>query len=405
MSTTRREFLSVGATGLSFVALGQAMPRLFAAAAEESARAANSDRALVVLELSGGNDGLNTLVPFADDLYYKNRPTLGIPQDQVQKLSERVGLHPSLTPLAELYRDGQVSIVQGAGYPEPDRSHFRSMEIWHTASTDKRPPTTGWIGRFADSLPAAGEEDSLVGLALGGALPQACLADKVVIPVVGRLESFASQATPAEISTRRKLAASDRKASSPADFIRRQTATVIQTADRLQAATAKYRSSVEYPGSDLGQQLRRAAQILSGNLGTRVLFVSQGGYDTHAYQGDQHAQLLGDLAGSLAAFQRDLAAQGLAEKVAVLVFSEFGRRVDENASAGTDHGAASCVFVLGQAIKGGLVGEHPPLDKLGDGDLIYTTDFRGVYATLLDDWLGCPHQRVLGREFPRLPLV
>lgn len=408
MLSTRREFLGVG-VGLSCLSLGMGMPRMFA----QAALAANkNDHALVVIELAGGNDGLNTLIPFEDDLYYKNRKTLGVPKDTVVKLSDRAGLHPSLAPLGELFKQGRLAILQGVGYPDPDRSHFRSMEIWHTASTDKRPPTTGWLGRVLDDLPQPAGDATLPGCALTGSLPQAFQADKTAPPVVNELDRFASAdpSQQAESALRRSLSTTSGKgggagqASGALPFLRQQADAVYRTADRLKDAKTKYKSSVEYPGGELGDHLRQSAQLLSANLGVRVLFLSQDGYDTHSSQADSHAALLAELAGGLAAFDRDVQALGLADKVTVMVFSEFGRRVDENASAGTDHGAASCMFLCGAPLKGGLYGEYPSLAKLGDGDLIFNTDFRQVYASLLDDWLGCSSPKILGKEFAKLEL-
>ncbi len=405
MSTNRREFL--GLAGLSFVSLTGFAPRLFAAAAEESAATAVSDHVLVVVELSGGNDGLNTVIPFENDLYYKNRRTLGIPRANIHKLADGLGLHPAMETLAELYKEGRVAIVQGAGYPEPDRSHFRSMEIWQTASTEKLAPSAGWLGRFVDNLPQKPDDAALPGLAFTGSLPQACQAEKAVFPVVGELDAFAGAEQPEQtaIALRRKLTTASGKSKGSVQFLRSQSAVVYRTVDRLKGAAEKYKSTIEYPGSELGGQLKHAAQILAGDLGVRVMYVSQDGYDTHSGQAEAHTGLLGDLSTSLAAFDKDLKALGLADKVAVVVFSEFGRRVDENASAGTDHGAASCLFVAGAKIRGGLYGEYPRLDKLGEGDLLFNTDFRSVYATLLEKWLGCPAEKVLGNDFPVMNFV
>jgi uncharacterized protein (DUF1501 family) len=227
------------------------------------------------------------------------------------------------------------------------------------------------------------------------------------LPVVGELETFANAEQPGqkEIALRRKLSTASGKSNGPVQFLRNQSAAVYRTVDKLKGAAEKYKSMVEYPGSPLGGQLKHAAQILAGDLGVRVMYTSQDGYDTHSNQPEQHTALLADLAGSLAAFDKDLRGLGLADKVAVVVFSEFGRRVDENASNGTDHGAASCLFVAGAKIKGGLAGEYPRLDKLGEGDLIFNTDFRSVYATLLDKWLGCESKKILGGEFPVLDFV
>jgi uncharacterized protein (DUF1501 family) len=406
---SRRAFLQTTA-GLSFVSLAGGVSPLLARAGELSADADRNDHVLVVVELAGGNDGLNTVIPFENPLYYKNRPTLGVAKDEVVRLSDQLGLHPRMAPLGELFREGRVAVVQGVGYPEPDRSHFRSMEIWHTASTQKRPPTAGWLGRLLDST--AGAADSqFAGLSLTGSLPQALRADKVAVPVVAQLQSIVQPegASPQEALARKLATSSLAPASSagagPVDFMRRQADTVYRAAERLKDAASRYRSSTDYPDTPLAGQLRQAAEIINADLGVRVLFASQDGYDTHAEQADTHAELLGQLAEALTAFDRDLTELKKADRVVVLVFSEFGRRVDENASRGTDHGAASSLFVVGSPVKGGLWGTYPSLERLGDGDLVYNTDFRSVYATLLDGWLGCSSQQVLGGEFARLEML
>ncbi len=406
MPTTRRRFLGYGASGLSFVSLGGSMPGLFARAAEASRFADSNDHVLVVLELAGGNDGLNTVVPFEDALYYKNRRRLGLPKGEVQKLTDQVGLHPRMGPLAELFKGGELAIVQGVGYPRPDRSHFRSMEIWHTASTDAPSPTTGWLGRSLDASEPTGDDQTPRGMSLTSSTPQAMLADRQVFPVVAQLDAFNQEddAGAASGKLRRRLTTGP-EASGPLGFLRRQSDAVYRTAERLKAATEKYKAGVEYPGGPLGEQLRRAAQIIAGRMGVRVLFASQDGYDTHANQLETHGNLLGNLSDTLAAFRKDLVAQGVADHVVVMAFSEFGRRVDENASAGTDHGAASNLFLLGPKVRGGLVGKYPSLAELGEGDLVYNTDFRSVYATLLDHWLGCPSEKTLGQKFPTLDLI
>jgi uncharacterized protein (DUF1501 family) len=403
---SRREFLRYGAAGVSFVSLAGGVPRFLARAAEESAAAEANDNVLVVVELAGGNDGLNTLVPFTDPLYYKNRPTLGLPAESVLKLSDQVGLHPRMGALAEQFKEGKLAVVQGVGYPQPDRSHFRSMEIWHTASTAPTAPPTGWLGRALDVI-APAEENGLSGLALTGSMPQACLADRVVVPVVAQLENVAAAGEEASAKDKllRKLSTKAETAAAPVAFMRKQAQAVYRAAERLQQAKATYQSAVNYPETGLGQQLRQAAQIINADLGTRILFVSQDGYDTHSEQADAHAGLMEDLSNSLAAFQQDLAGLKQDGRVATMVFSEFGRRVDENGSRGTDHGAASTMFVLGKTVKGGLYGQYPSLAELGDGDLIFNTDFRTVYTPLLGRWLGCPAEKLLGEKFGALDLL
>ncbi|HVX09994.1 MAG TPA: DUF1501 domain-containing protein [Pirellulales bacterium] len=401
---TRRTFLQSSA-GLSFVSLAGGMPRLLAQAAETSAAADHNDHVLVVVELAGGNDGLNTLVPFENPLYYRNRATLGIAKDQVLKISDQLGLHPRMAGMAELYRDGKLAIVQGVGYPEPDRSHFRSMEIWHTASTEARPPVAGWLGRLLDAT-AVEKGEQFAGLTLTGSLPQALRAAKIVVPVVAQLQTLGNageEGSPQDALLRKLSTAAG--GGGPVEFMRGQAATVYRAAQRLKDAASRYRSTIDYPDSQIATQLRQAAEIIAADLGVRVLFASQDGYDTHADQADEHGALLGELSEALAAFQHDLDQQKMAERVVVLVFSEFGRRVDENASRGTDHGAANCLFVAGAPVKGGLSGRYPSLEQLGDGDLIYNTDFRSVYSTLIDRWLGCPANRVLAGEYPSLELL
>ena len=403
---TRRRFLGYGAAGVSFVSLAGGMPRLLARAAQESAAADLSDQVLVVIELAGGNDGLNTLVPFEDPLYYQNRPTLGIPKEEVIRLSDQAGLHPRMAGLGNLYQEGRLAVVQGVGYPQPDRSHFRSMEIWHTASVSPSAPRTGWLGRALDAAPPPSAE-VLPGLSLTGSLPQAFLADKTIVPVVAQLDNLAAAGEEASAKDKllRRLSTSAAAQAGPVAFMRDQAQAVYRAAERLQQAAARYKSDVAYPDTGLGQQLRRAAQIIAADLDVRVMFASQDGYDTHSEQSAGHGALLEDLSGSLSAFQADLTGLGLGGKVATMVFSEFGRRVDENGSRGTDHGAASTMFVLGEKVKGGLFGTYPSLAELGDGDLIHTTDFRSVYTCLLNGWLGCPADKLLGESFPPLELL
>jgi len=402
----RRGFL--GASCVS-MAGGAFAPRLFARAAEDSARALANDHALVVVELTGGNDGLNTVIPFEDPLYYRNRRTLAVPRKEVIRLDDRVGLHPKMAALGELYREGRVAVVQGVGYPEPNRSHFRSMEIWQTASTAPLPPAAGWLGRYLDAGSPAGPSSGAPtaadpagafprGLALNATLPQAMRAARADVAVVARLDELGGGVGSGSASDqlRRKLTAAPAPkpaAAGPVDFLRRQADTLYRTADHLKrasAATPPPAAGVNYADDGLANQFRRAGQLLAAGLGVRVLYCAQDGYDTHASQAASHGDLLATLSDALAAFQRDLTARGLADRVAVLVYSEFGRRVDENASRGTDHGAASCVFVVGPKVKAGLAGTYPSLSRLGDGDLIHTTDFRSVYAAALGRWLGGP---------------
>ncbi|HEX3656730.1 MAG TPA: DUF1501 domain-containing protein [Pirellulales bacterium] len=407
---TRREFLGRGTAGVSALVLGGSLPGLLARAAAAAEKNGQSDRVLVVIELAGGNDGLNTLIPLENDLYYKNRPKLAIAKSGAIRLNDELALHPGMKPLAELFKQGKLSIAQGVGYPEPDRSHFRSMEIWHTASTGPSSKTTGWLGRLLDQQLESRERqrpEDLAGVALTDTLPQALQAEHSSAPVIQSLEGLdeaGGQSAQAAVVLR-ELSEPQIGTSGAAAFIGLQAEGAFQIRQRLINARARYRSAVTYPEGDLGAQLRRAAQILAGDLDTRVIFASLGGFDTHSNQADQHGALLAHLAGSLFAFQQDLEQLKLADRVVTIVFSEFGRRVDENSSGGTDHGAASCLFALGSQVQGGLVGKYPSLEKLGDGDLIFNTDFRSVYATLLDRWLLASSAGLLGGKFEHLPLL
>jgi uncharacterized protein (DUF1501 family) len=395
---TRRRFL--GQT--SFLALSGALPGLFARAALLAATADQNDHILVVVELAGGNDGLNTLIPFENDVYHKNRPVLRIPKENILPLTDQLGLHPAAPGLAELFKAGKLAIVQGVGYPNPDRSHFRSAEIWHTGSTAPTAPSAGWLGRILDHQLVPNDE-RLRGLSLADYLPIALQAEKVAVPVITQLEQAAGADSPQQ-KLLRQLSTTPATAEEPIGYLRRQAAAAYFAVEQLRKKSASFQSNVEYPG-DLGKQLRRAAEIISADLGIRLLYVSQAGYDTHRDQSTEHPKILGELSGALAAFQKDLEDHKMADNVLVLVISEFGRRVQENASGGTDHGAGSCLFLLGTRIKGGLAGSYPSLEKLDEGDLFHTVDFRSVYATLMEKWLGCPAEKLLGQKFPLLDVL
>lgn len=432
MAWTRRTFLKRG--GLALLTLGAAGPLLLldrhgrveilssggaSAAAIEGARslAASSvgDRALVVIQLSGGNDGLNAVIPFGDGLYYQNRPQLAIPEQDVLTLTGSIGLHPSLAQLKALYDEGCVAIVQGVGYPNPNRSHFRSMDIWHTASFDEHAPY-GWLGRYCDLALADGGHP-LRAVNVGIATPRALLGQRVVVPSIQSIGSFQLATDPRP--ERRRAALAAYQAIYRADaadagvlgsaistggyaIVRQAGTSTLDTAEALQTVAQGYRPGVEYPKTAFAQNLKAIAQILAGGAPTRVFYTALGGFDDHANEKLGHARLLTVFAEGVAAFQRDLDSHGLSDRVMMMAFSEFGRRVKENASGGTDHGAAGPVFLIGRGVRGGLLGDHPSLLRLVGGDLAYGIDFRSVYATVLDGWLGVPPREILGGDFERL---
>ena len=385
---------------------------------------------LVVLQLAGGNDGINTLVPFGDDAYYKARPKIAIPAAQVLRISDYMGLHPRLTGLRDLYGSGNLGLVQGVGYPNPNRSHFRSTEIWQTACDADRVESEGWLGRYFDSC-CQGAEPT-VGIAVGGQTPQAFASPHPKGIAFSDPEQFrymseaASDPKSAEMFMREinspvegghsssaensgasigMIDGSPDAAGETVEFLQRTALGAQMSSDKILAITRKTRSSIDYPKSQLGNSLNLVSRLIAGGLPTRVYYVSQGGFDTHANQIPSHDRLMTDLNGALSSFIADLKAQGNFDRVLMLSFSEFGRRVAENASGGTDHGAAAPLFVLGGGVKPGLYGTYPSLTDLHDGDLKFSTDFRSVYATALEKWLGAPSEQVLGRKYPLLPFI
>ena len=376
---------------------------------------------LVVIQLAGGNDGLNTIIPFQNDLYCKARPTIGIPASQVIPLDQGLGLHPSLGPLKALYESGNLAIIQGVGYPNPNRSHFRSTEIWQTASDADQPLTKGWIGRYFDNCCRG--EDPTVGVALGEQLPEAFNSNVTTGVAIGRpgslgfdRESDPNEARlfaelnglePAAMSgdSIGSLAGPNNSGLSALEYLQRTALDAQMSTDKIKQVLRNSKNEIFYPKSQLGNSLSLIARLIAGGLPTRVYYASQGGYDTHAGQANTHKRLLNDFGAALSTFSDDLKRKGIFDRVAVMTFSEFGRRVSENANGGTDHGTAAPLFVCGGGVKPGLYGKPPVLDKLDAGDLFYCVDFRSVYSTILLDWLKAPAAKILGREFPKLNFV
>ncbi len=387
---------------------------------------------LVVLQMAGGNDGLNMVVPYADDIYYRSRPKLGLPADKVLKLNSYVGLNGKLTGLKSLFDEGHLSVVQGVGYPNPNRSHFRSTEIWQTASDADRNETEGWLGRYFDNCCVGA--DPTIGVAIGEEMPQAFAAktptgitfsqpeqfrwrpSEKVEERISAEESFFRQLNGSTGAEEALVAASEggsiaaipgksKTDLSTIDFLQRTALDAQLSSDKILAIARKYKSNVPYPQGRLAASLSVIARMIAGGLPTRVYYASQGGFDTHAGQVNAHERLMGELNDALSAFAADLKQQENFDRMLLITFSEFGRRVVENANGGTDHGAAAPMFILAGAAKPGLFGKYPSLTDLDYGDLKFNTDFRSVYGTVLDQWLHAPSQIVLGRKFPALPIV
>lgn len=421
---TRREFLH---RGLTLASASLTVPWFLSASADAIARPDGSattsipgvpdERILVVVQLAGGNDGLNTVVPFGDPLYYRARPGLAIPADQVLRLGSGptgggIGLHPRLTGFKELYDEGQLAIIQGVGYPNPNRSHFKSMDIWHTADTSGT--GDGWIGRYFDNQ-CAGEPGGCkghAGIAIGRSAPLAMQGRQFQpisfeSPELFRwtgLDLHKSMQPPYDKITSGGGDGAVPAASaedSAASFLTRTALDAQIASDRIRKAVAA-RSPVQYPGNRLAQQLAMVASMIRHGLETRVYYVSHTGFDTHAGQGGiqgPHGNLLDQLAQSVSAFYKDLKDSGNDGRVLTMSFSEFGRRVGQNGSGGTDHGTAAPMFLMGPMVKGGVIGNHPSLSNLDEGDLKFGTDFRSVYTGILQDWMKADAQKVLGGRF------
>jgi uncharacterized protein (DUF1501 family) len=434
---TRRSFLRSTALG---GALTSTVPSFFAATfdrlhaeAEGSAIAPTTGRdapILVVLQLAGGNDGLNTVVPYADDAYHRVRPKLALKPGAVLKLNEQFGLHPALKGLRSLHDDGRLAIVHGIGYPNPNRSHFRSTDIWMTAADSDRVESLGWIGRYFDH--ACNGADPVVGLAVGRQNPLAFAARKPAGVAVDNTESYryVDHDLPEEGESDsaggegfyRRMNGEDGPAmsgsaentggtigavggsspsGSPLDYLERTALDAQVSSDQIRRLSARTRNEARYPETRLARDFQLVARLIAGGLSTRVYFVSQGGYDTHTNQAATHQRLLTEMGEAVHAFQSDLKALGQQQRVLLMTFSEFGRRVSENGSAGTDHGAAAPLFLIGDQVRPGFHGTAPSLASadLQNGDLRFQTDFRCVYAAILDRWMRTSSASILGRQF------
>jgi uncharacterized protein (DUF1501 family) len=400
MTMNRRDFLKTS----SLVALGSGVPAFVsqtAAQAPTSDRPGARDTILVVVQMTGGNDGLNTVIPFRDDAYRRARPTLAQPAGQIHRINDDIGLHPAMNALSGLLQDNALCVVQGVGYPNPTQSHFRSMDIWQAASTARNLPD-GWIGRSLRNIPGAA---SFHLASNNESAPLALTGSPVRVPSITSLNDFQLQVEASGNADRRQQRSLIESVARPGsgrgllDFVQRTAVNTYATSRRLQEIGRNYQPRVPYPASALGNHLRLAAQLIDAGLGARLFYVTIDGFDTHANQAFAHSNLLRQISEAMSAFFRDMAARGQRDRVLMMTFSEFGRRVHENGSQGTDHGAAAPMLLVGGRVRTGLVGAHPSLTELDAGNLRHHTDFRQVYAAILDRWLGVPSRQVLGQAF------
>jgi uncharacterized protein (DUF1501 family) len=409
MTLTRRSLIGRGAL---LVTSGFLAPSFITRTAMALDNPNESGLILVVLQLSGGNDGLNTVIPFADPNYSLFRPQLGFGSDEVLHLSDSVGLNPNLGKLKGLYDQGKVAVVQGVGYPNPNRSHFRSMDIWHSAAPDTF-ERSGWLGRYISACQCA-QDNALPAISVGDQLNTLFWTDTTLVPAVASIGAFSFLTDTKykndrgyQLQTLQNIYSQAGNWSTYESLIRRGTRQALAGSDELQKVAAGYQSSIEYPANNgLAAQLKLVAQVIAGNLGTRLFSVSMGGYDTHANQKPTQDKNLAQLGDALDAFMQDLGNIGQQDNVVIMTFSEFGRRVKQNGSNGTDHGTAEPMFIIGNKVQGGLYGTYPSLEDLDDnGDLKFNADFRSIYAGILKDVVATNPDPILGGSFSPIDVL
>ena len=369
------------------------------------------DRSLVVVQLSGGNDCLNTVVPYTDGVYYDSRPKVAVGQEDVLALNDQLGLNPNMAPIKELWDEGKVAIINGIGYPSPNRSHFRSMDIWHTAEPETV-GSEGWLGRAIRDLDP-GSENVLTGINFDRGLPRSFACKGVPVASVANLGTYGLFPDLEDEAARKYALEAFALMYGEADgsdavknFLGETGAAALKGADVLRTAPEKYSSSVEYGANPIAESLKNAAQVMFADLGTRIYGASHGSFDTHAAELHNHSRLWREVSTGIRDFMDDLAEHGRQDDTTLLVFSEFGRRIKDNGS-GTDHGSGGVAFVIGGQVKGGMYGEYPSLkeeDQL-EGDLHFNNDFRSTYSTLLDRWLGLDPVPIVNGKFEQFDFI
>ena len=371
----------------------------------------NHDKVLVVVQLSGGNDTLNTVVPYNDGLYYDFRQTVHLNGDEVHPISDDLAFNPSMGPIKRLWDDGKVAVINGIGYPNPNRSHFRSMDIWHTAMPDDI-GREGWLGRTTRELDPKGD-NVLTAVNFGRGLPRALGVRGVPVASVGNLETYGLFPDVEDEFMRKyaleafsKMYGGAQGRDAVMDFLGQTGTDALKGADILRTAPAQYQSSIEYAANPIAQSLKSVAQVMFANLGTRIFYTQHGSFDTHSGELISHAKLWDEVAGAIGDFYDDLREHGRENDAAVLVFSEFGRRIKDNGS-GTDHGSGGTAFVIGGDVKGGLYGEYPSIapDMQLEGDLHFNNDFRMTYATLLDRWFQIDPEPIVNGRFEQFDFL
>jgi uncharacterized protein (DUF1501 family) len=394
------------------MSLGSVAPDWLLRSAAAQPQRDTRDTVLVVLQLTGGNDGLNTVVPYTDDEYGRNRTTLRLPTSDLHEIDSSLGFHPRMEAFSRLYKDGYLSIVQGVGCPNPDQDHDRAMRMWHTADPQHLKRQTGWLGRVADRAWSPASPDTTAVFVGPIARPFALNAENAVPPSLRSIEDLSVRSVPAKAfqETPRGVTTSTVADNSLLQFVQQSTRDARIKSERVEAVMKAVGNSADYPQFGLARDLRTVAQLIRADIGIRIFFAELGGggiggFDNHANQLGNHCAELHQLAESVAAFTYDLRRDKQLDRVVLMTFSEFGRTVKENGRRGTDHGLAAPMFLAGGKVKGGLLGTHPSLTDLDKGALKMHTDFRRVYATMLDRWLGFESEPVLGGRFESLDVL
>ena len=367
-------------------------------------------KSVVVVQLSGGNDALNTVIPYNNGRYYDNRPFVNIAQDDVLPLDEKLGLNPNLAPIRDLWNQGHVAIINGIGYPNPNRSHFRSMDVWHTAESEQV-AQEGWLGKAIRDLDPRGE-NVLTGVNFGRGLPKSLYASGVPVASVGNLETYGLFPDIKEEASRNMVLEAFSQIyggegkHAISQFISQIGNDALKGSDILRSAPQRYSSSIEYADNPIAESMKSIAQVICADLGTRVYYTQHGSFDTHASELTSHAKLWTEVSGAISDFIDDLKEHGRDEDTLLLMFSEFGRRIKDN-GAGTDHGSGGVAFAIGSSVDGGFYGEFPSLeeDKQLGGDLHFSNDFRGTYSTILERWMGLDPVSVTGGYYEQLDFV
>ena len=397
MLIKRKQFLQVGS-----LATASFMLPKFLKAFEKPMMVPPGNKVVVVIQFSGGNDGLNTVIPIQNDIYYRERPKLGITKEKAVQLTDEVGLNPALAELKELFDDGSLGILNNVGYPNPDRSHFRSMDIWQTASASNDYLSTGWIGRYLDAQckgcdkpTQALEIDDILSLALKGE-------DKNGLAFKDPRKLYSSS----NEKYFKDLDASHQHGEATADYLYKTMSETLSSADYIFQQSKLHPSAELYPATALGKDLKTIASLIMSDINTKVYYVSLGSFDTHVNQEQQQKRLFTELSDAVKAFTTDLKKNNRFQDVLMMTFSEFGRRVSQNASGGTDHGTAGNMFFISGGLKEkGVLNAMPNLADLNEGDLKHTVDFKNVYATVLNKWLGADDSLILGNKFDHLNFV